>query len=247
MDKINYSGIVVLFLLTSCAYQKEDFSKRSPESIHKKGMNLLKAQEFSNAASEFKDIEMLFPYSSKAVDGQILAAYSYYRAKKYLDAIRELEIFEKYHPAHEYIPYVMYLKAMCLFKQVSSVGRDSRTAIEAKIAFTKLANNFPKSKYHRDSIKKVLLLDNLIVAHEMAIARFYQKNKSTLSAIGRYNNVIAKYPICDYVAEAHFRVIECCTSIGLHAEAQNAYQVMKKNFPNDLWTKKADNFMHKNK
>ena len=123
--------ITMMGLLSSCAHQKDDFNNRSPESIYKEGMKLLKSESFTDAASEFKDIEMLFPYSAKAVDGQIMAAYAYYKAKSYSDALRELDVFEKYHPAHEYIPYAMYLCAMCLFMQIGAIGRDSKMAMDA--------------------------------------------------------------------------------------------------------------------
>lgn len=240
MKSIKCCGVVVLSLLIGCAHQKDEFSKRSPDSIYQKGMQLLKGKEFTDAASEFKDIETLFPYSEKAVEGQVLAAYSYYQAKSYKDALRELDIFERYHPAHSYIPYVMYLRAMCLYMQVSSIGRDSKMAIESKIAFTKLANRFPQSKYYDDCVKKVKLLDNLLAAHEMSVARFYQKNKSALSAIGRYNYVVASYPMSSYAAEAHFRIMECCHAIGLLDEAKIAYEALKSKFDGSVWLKKAE-------
>lgn len=247
MKSIKYCGVVFLAFLAGCAHQKEEFSKRSPESIYKKGMQLLKSKEFTDAASEFKDIEMLFPYSEKAVDGQVLAAYSYYRAKSYNDALRELDIFEKYHPAHAYIPYVMYLRASCLYMQISSVGRDSKMAVEAKMAYTKLANRFPQSKYFDDCVKKVQALDNLLAAHEISIAKFYQKNKSALSAISRYNYIIASYPASNCIAEVYFRIIECCRAIGLIDEANIAYNAMKSKFARSIWTKKAEKLMLKNK
>lgn len=247
MSRINFFAIATLMTLVGCVHQKAEFSKRSPDSIYAQGMQLMKNGDFTDAASEFKDIEMLFPYSKRAVDGQIMAAYSYYQAKSYNDALRELDIFEKYHPAHEYVPYAMYLRAMCLYMQIASIGRDSKMAFDAKIAFTKLANRFPHSKYYKDCVKKVARLDDLLAAHEMSIARFYQKNKSALSAIGRYNYVIATYPTSKYAAEAHFRIIECCRAIGLTDEADGAYKSMQAKFKGDLWTRKASVLISGNK
>lgn len=247
MKYINFFSFAILMILGGCAYKKEEFSKRSPDSIYAQGMKLIKGKNFTDAASEFKDIEMLFPYSKRAVDGQIMAAYSYYQAKSYNDALRELDIFEKYHPSHEYVPYAMYLRAMCLYMQIASIGRDSKMAFEAKIAFTKLANRFPQSKYYKDCVEKVSRLDDLLAAHEMSIARFYQKNRSALSAIGRYNFVIAKYPAGRYIAEAHFRIIECCLAIGLTDEANEAYKSMQLRFKESPWTKKAMKLIERNK
>ena len=245
MKYISFSLIIAFAVLAGCAHQKEEFSKRSPDSIYSQGMKLMKEKSFTDAASEFKDIEMLFPYSKRAVDGQIMAAYAYYRAKSYGDALRELDIFEKYHPSHGYIPYAMYLRAMCLYMQISSIGRDSKMAFEAKIAFIKLVNRFPQSKYHKDCIQKVERLNDLLAAHEMSIARFYQKNQSALAAIGRYNYVIATYPTSKYTAEAYFRIIECCQSIGLTDEANTAYKSMQQQFKVNLWSQRASRLISK--
>lgn len=235
--------ILTLLLLVGCAYEKDDFDKRSPDSIYKKGMQLLNGGEYSDAASEFKDIESLFPYSSRAVEGQILSAYAYFLGKQYLDTIREINVFLRYHPSHELVPYAMYLKAMCLYKQVSAVGRDGKTALDAKEAFVELANRFPNSVYYKDCIQKIIVLDNLSAAHNMAIGRYYQKHKNASAAIGRYNYIITNYNHSYYIPEAYFRLIECCISLGLLSEAKQAYITMTNSLPNDKWTKKAKNIV----
>lgn len=239
------SVILSVILLTGCAHQKDDFKDRSPESIYAKALGYLKNKDYTDAAEEFKDIEKLFPYSSKANEGQVLAAYSYFLASSYTDALREIEIFLRYHPAHAMVPYVLYLKAMCLYMQTVSVGRDSRNALDARMAFFELLNRFPDSPYSADSFKRIKLLNDIIAAHDMSIGYYYQKNKSPLSAIKRYTFVITNFPNTKHAEEAYFRIIECCNSIGLIKDAQNSYEVMKAACPESSWTQKAANLMPK--
>lgn len=243
----SYLCLLSLILVAGCGSTKEDFKNRSPNSIYTKGLSLLNEGEFTEAAEEFKDIETLFPYSSLANEGQVLSAYSYFRAKKYDDAIREIEVFLRYHPSHKLVPYAMYLKAMCLYMQVASVGRTSENALEAKRAFVTLVNKFPDSEYYQDSLKKIIILDDITAAHEMAIGRYYQKNKNALAAIGRYNFVVSRLPHTNFAPEALFRVIECCLSLGLRDEAANAYEALKQGSPNNTWKAKADLLMKTNK
>ena len=70
--------LLCCLLAAGCASKKEDFKNRSANSIYKKASNLLKKGEYTDAASEFKDIETLFPYSYKAHESQMLAAYCHF-------------------------------------------------------------------------------------------------------------------------------------------------------------------------
>ncbi|MDR0678554.1 MAG: outer membrane protein assembly factor BamD [Holosporaceae bacterium] len=230
---------LICLLAIGCASQKEDFKNRSVESIYKKAHLLLKEREYTEAASEFKDIETLFPYSFKASEGQILAAYCYFLASNYLDATREIEVFLRYHPSHELVPYAMYLRAMCIYIQVASIGRDPKAATDAKHAFVELANKFPNSQYAQDSLKKIIILDDIIAAHEMIIGRYYQKNKSILSAMSRYIFVINQLHHTNYTKEALYRIVECCNSLGLHEESANTIKILETEHADSSWTKKA--------
>ncbi|MDR0632482.1 MAG: outer membrane protein assembly factor BamD [Holosporaceae bacterium] len=232
--------LLSFLLLVGCASKKEDFKTRTVDGIYNKARSLLKGGEYTDAASEFKDIETLFPYSSKANEGQIMAAYCYFLASDYLSATREIEVFLRYHPSHEFVPYAMYLKAMCIYMQVVSLGRDSRAAMDAKHAFVELANKFPDSEYYRDALKRIIILDDIIAAHEMAIGRYYQKNRSHLAATGRYMFVSSQLSSTKYAEEALYRIVECCYALGLKEEAKDAYRALKSDLPSSSWTKKAE-------
>jgi outer membrane protein assembly factor BamD len=134
----------------------------------------------------------------------------------------------------------MYLKAMCIYMQVVSLGRDSRTAMDAKHIFVELVNKFPNSKYYADALKRIIILDDIIAAHEMAIGRYYQKNKSHLAAIGRYTFVSSQLSHTKYAEEALYRIIECCYALELREEAENAYGALKTDSSSSSWTKKAE-------
>jgi outer membrane protein assembly factor BamD len=226
-------------LLVACSSNRDDISKKSVDALYNKAYTQMKSGEYSYAASDFKEIDALFPYAAKASDGQVLSAYCYFQASNYQDASKLLDVFLRYHPSHELVPYAMYLRAMCIYMQVSSVGRDARSANEAKLAFMELANKFPDSIYRDDCLKRILILDDIIAAHEMSVGRFYQKNGNALSAIGRYNFVITQLRHTKHCPEAYYRTVECCNSIGLKTEAAGAYGAMLKEYPKTFWSEKA--------
>jgi outer membrane protein assembly factor BamD len=88
-------------------------------------------------------------------------------------------------------------------------------------------------------LKKIIILDDIIAAHEMSIGRYYQKNKSALAAINRYTFVATRLPGTGYANEAFYRIAECCHSLGLKAEAQNAANVLEEQYPTSAWTDKV--------
>lgn len=239
-----HSSLFLLFgLLIGCASEKEDIKNTNADRLYTKGNMLLKHGDYSEAAEAFNQVESLFPYSSKAPVSQIFAAYSNFLAANYMDATRELDIFMRYHSSHQLMPYALYLRAMCIYMQVASVGRDARVAQDAKQAFIELVNRFPDSIYYEDSMRKIFVLDGILAAHEMLIGRFYQQKANSLSAIGRYNFVISRFGHTNQAAEAYYRIIECCLHEGLNQEAESAYNTLKTKFPNDKWKEKADSLM----
>ena len=83
------------------------------------------------AAQKFNEAEIIFPQSDWAPLAALMSAYVYYSDDYYSDAIYHLERFLKVYPNHKDQDYAHFLLAMCYYSQVSSIGRDPGTSIEA--------------------------------------------------------------------------------------------------------------------
>jgi outer membrane protein assembly factor BamD len=228
------------FLLLGCDSPKRDIHTTTADGLYRESCTLMKSTDYSEAAERFQEIEKLFPYSSKAAEGQILSAYCNFMAKHYMDAIRELDVFLKYRSSHRLAAYANYLRAMCMYMRVPSVERDSKTARDARKAFLEVAAKFPDSIYERDCLSKAVILNDIIVAHEMMIGRFYQKRKNIIGAINRYLAVIQDYGNSFYVPEALYRGIECFLSLGMVDEVLSLKRTLEVGYPGSKWHKKAD-------
>ncbi len=240
LNSKRYLVLGLVFFLSGCGSSKLPVEGKSAEVVYLEAENLMKNGDFEDAAGRFKDVETYFPYSEKAATAQIMSAYCNFKKGSYMDSIRELDIFLRYHPSSGLVPYALYLKAVSKYMTVSTVGRDSAQARDAKKSFIELINRFPACEYVADSQEKIVILDDIIAAHEMMIGRYYQQHKSTLAALGRYNYVVSRFSNTKSAEEAFYRIAECCKNEGLQEEANSAAAVLKARFPNGSWTKKLN-------
>lgn len=228
-----------LLALIACDSGKRDVHNATANGLFSESCAFMKSSDYSEAANGFREIEKLFPYSSRAAEGLVLSAYCNFRAGNYMDSIRELDIFLKYRSSHRFAAYASYLRATCMYMRVSSIGRDSSVALDARKSFMEVATRFPDSIYCADCLKKAEILDNVIAAHEMVIGRFYQKRKNIIGAIGRYLAVIQDFESSNLAPEALYRGVECFLSLGMMDEVISLKKTLGAKYPTSKWYKKA--------
>ncbi len=225
-------------LLAGCGSSKKDEDKyvEAPvESLYNDALNNLSAQKYASAAKGFEEVERQHPYSVWAVKAELMAAFSYYQANKYDDAIVALDRFIQLHPGNRDIAYAYYMKALCYYEQISDVARDQRTTELALAALREVVQRFPETRYARDATLKIDLAVDHLAGKEMEIGRYYENQGQYVAAINRYRTVIDKYQTTSHVPEALHRLVECYLALGVRNEAQMAGAVLGYNFPGSDW------------
>jgi len=130
------------------------------------------------------------------------------------------------------------LRGMCYYRQVSDVRRDPEMSAYALQQFQQLVQRFPHSEYAKNAENKILILKNYIAGKVMYAARNDMDNKNWPSAISRFQSVVATAQETVMTPEAMFRLTECYTAIGLPEQAAGFANMLRKNFPDNEWTKK---------
>lgn len=205
------------------------------DSLYNRAAEALDREEYAQATKYFEEVERQHPYSKWATQAQLMAAYSYYEAQRYDEAIIALDRFIQLHPGNKDIDYAHYLKALCYYEQISDVRRDQALTEEATKAFDTLVRRFPDSKYSRDAnLKRDLTLDHL-AGKEMDIGRYYLVRGNTNAAINRFQVVVKKYQTTTHAAEALHRLVEANLTLGLTEEATNVAAVLGYNYPGSKW------------
>lgn len=209
------------------------------EDLYKQAEEYLQKTSYSKAAETFEKVELEHPYSSLAAKSRLMAAYAYYKDKKYDDAVIALDRFIKFHPGNKDIAYAYYLKAMCYYEQIVDVSQDQGNTEKAMQAFREVILRFPNSKYAKDARLKLELTIDHMAGQEMSIGRWYLGQENYLSALNRFSTVVNQYQTTSQIEEALYRQIEIYTILGLNTEAQKAYQVLEYNYPKSKWTKRG--------
>ena len=206
--------------------------------IYTKAYDEFNDKNYEEAAAEFLKAETQYPSSPWAADALVMAAYSQYLDDDFAGALLATDRFMRFHPGHADVPYVMYLRGMCYYRQVSDVRREPGMSAYALQQFQTLAKRFPNSPYAKNAQNKILILKNYIAGKVMYSARNDMKKENWASAINRLQSVVTDAQQTVMTAEALYRLTECYTAIGMPQQANGYAQMLKLNFPDNEWTKK---------
>lgn len=162
-----------------------------------KGMDDYRVGKYFTAVEAFEEIFDRYPFSKEAVLAQLKAADCSYHMKRYEEAEILYENFENNHPTNESIPYVLYQKGMCNYRQIDRIDRDPNVAEKAIRHFRRLITAFPNSPYTLDAKKKSDIATEFLANHEFAVAQFYVRTEKYTQAKARLRYLLAAYPNAD--------------------------------------------------
>ena len=213
---------------------------------YNEGKKNLEAGDVLYAAKKFNEAEILFPQSDWAPKSALMAAYSYYIQDYYGDAEAELLRFKKVYPNHKNIDYADYLLAICYYEQIVDEKKDTQSIIKAKNDFKLIIKNYPNSDYAIDAEFKINLIDDILAAKEMYVARYYVDKKKWIAAINRFRKVVDDYETTIYTEEALHRLVEIYYNIGLTNEAKKYAKLLGYNYQSSEWYEKSYSILNKN-
>jgi outer membrane protein assembly factor BamD len=205
------------------------------EQMYNNGIDALNSRRFTTADTQFDNVEQYYPYSSWAVNAQLMHGYTEYLQNNYTDAISLLDHFIQLHPTNRDIAYAYYLRALSYYEQIADISRDQKGTQMAMGALQEVVNRFPDSAYGRDARLKIDLCTDHLAGKEMAIGRWYESQHLYTAAIGRFQRVVDNYQTTNHVPEALHRLTEIYLILGLTDEAKKTAAVLGHNYPGNEW------------
>ena len=248
-----YLIVFLIFLVSSCAKEKEKISIVEEESLetqmiktYNEGLNELDKGDIIYAAKKFNEAELLYPQSIWAPRAALMAAYAYYSEFYYTDAIIELEKYLDKYKNHPRRDYAYYLLALCHYNQIVDETKDLNEILKAKKYFEFIIKKYPNTEFALDSEFKLELIKELLASKEMYLARYYVDREKWIPAINRFKTVLKDYETTIFVEEALHRLVELHFKIGLVDESKKYAALLGYNYQSSKWYEESYKIFNKN-
>jgi len=202
---------------------------------YNEGVEALEKGDVTYASKKFNEVEILFPQSEWAPRASLMSAYSYWTQQYYSNAIDELQRFIKLYSSNENLDYAYYLLAMCYYDSIIDEKKDLLQLVKSKKYFELIKNQYPNTDYALDARYKLELIQDLLAAKEIYIARHYIKKEKWIAAINRLKNILNNYDTTIYIEEALHRLVEVHYIIGLETEAKKYAKTLGYNYKTSQW------------
>jgi outer membrane protein assembly factor BamD len=223
--------------------QEEDTSP--PDVIYGKADQLLDKQSYADAAKRYEEVDINHPYSQEARRAIVMAAYAYYKAGKYDDAVSAADRYLTLHPGTAESDLAQNVIGMSYYDQVLDPRRDQTNARKALQAYLTLLQRYPDSRYAAEAQNRARILRDLLAASEMTVGRYYLRHSNYLAAINRFRVVVSDYQTTAQIEEALSRLTEAYMALGIIPEAQTAAAILGYNFPDSQWYKNSYTLLQK--
>jgi outer membrane protein assembly factor BamD len=206
-----------------------------PDIIYGKAETLVDKGRFDDAARAYEEVDINHPYSQEARRAILMAAYAYYKAGKYDEAIGAADRYLTLHPGTQESDLAQNIIGMSYYDRILDPRRDQTNARKGLAAYEKLLQRYPESRYAAEATNRIRILRDVIAASEMTVGRWYLRKSNYLAAINRFKVVVTDYQTTEQVEEALMRLTEAYMALGIVNEAQTAAAVLGHNFPDSKW------------
>ncbi len=233
----------LLLSLTGCSLfdENEDPANWSAERYYQSVQDALKISDYQIAIQRLEELEIRYPFSSYATQGQLEIAYAYYKYDEPELAITAAERFIKLYPRNKNIDYAYYIMGLSNFNRgLSSLDfildldptkRDPKSATDAFFSFEQLISRFPDSQYVDDAKQRMIHLRNRLAETELHAARYSVARGAHLAAVTRAKHVIETYPQSQAIPDALVIMLESYQALNIDDLADDTLAILKLNYP----------------
>jgi outer membrane protein assembly factor BamD len=198
-------------------------------------------RDFEYAIKQYEALTSRYPFSDQARQARLDLIYAYYRRGEKESAVDAADQFLRENPTHPRVDYAQYMKGLIYFERtpysverffgVDMAKRPPTDALKSITAFTTVVNQYPKSDYAHDALRRLTYLRNRLAEYEVNVARYYVKRGAYIAAARRAEGVIEQYDGAPAEQQALQIMLESYRKLGFTDLAQNVERVYEFNFP----------------
>jgi len=235
-------ALVVAAALAGCASSTDMTKALNPDppgKMYAEADAFLTKHNYEEAAKRFEELDRDHPYAPEARRAMVMAAYSYYKAAKYPEAVASARRFTTLHPGSKDAALAHHVIASSYFDQIKDPAHDQAASRQALKELKVLISRYPESQYARQAENRVRICEDSLAASEMNVGRYYLRKGQYVAAINRFKTVVSEYQTTQHIEEALHRLVEANVALGIIPEAQSAAAVLGYNYPNSKWYKNS--------
>lgn len=241
--------LVVAFTGTGCGKffkkDKDSVEGKPVEEIYEKAHSSMVKGNWDRAEITFRQLIAQYPYGPYTEQALMETAYAQFKSGKMDDTVSTVDRFLRTYPTQRNVPYMYYLRGLAnsgrdtVFLQkvwkLDASRRDLATPLQGYNDFSKLAENYPNSRYAADARQRMIALRNLFARHELDTALYYLRRDAWVSAAARAKYLLETYPQSEYQNDAVAVLGEAYTHLGNETLAADARRVLQQNDPQHPW------------
>ena len=249
--------VTLSLILSACSWFKdnEKVDDTVPaQTLYSRAKNELNSKNWEAAIKQYEALRARYPFGKYSQQAEIELAYAYYKYDEPESAIAAADRFIHNYPTHPNVDYAYYLKGLADFKDSNSIidritggydfsDRDPKAALAAYKDFSILLEKFPESRYADDARQRMRFILEALAVHEIKVARHYMKIEAYVAALNRTKYVIENYQRTPSVEDALGIQSTIYAKIGMPELANDSLRVLKLNFPDSRYIKKAEKLL----
>lgn len=237
--RIFFIGALLTGILAGCSSTPE-LDTSTPEGAYALAERYDKDERYEEAITQYGVVKNKHPYSKLATEAELKIAEIHFKREDYVEAQAAYQTFKELHPTHPQIAYVTFRMGLSLYKQLpETIDRDLGVAERAILYFDEVIQSYPQSANvgeARDYKTKAL---KMLAEKEWYIGNFYFIRDFHLSALGRFEGLLEKYPKLGFDAQALYGAAVSAYKIQELAKAKTYYRRLTTEFQDSKEATKA--------
>ncbi len=240
-------SLFLALLLSGCAIfgeptELDDTKGWQAKRIFEAGELAMADRDYEKALRYFKILASRFPHGRYATQAKLEIMYAHYKKEDPVSTLVAAERFIKIHPNHPNVDYAYYVKGLATFNERGVIERITKQQINDRdpkalklsfAAFKELTERYPKSRYYKDAVERMVYIVNTLAQHEMHVAYYYMNRKAYLAALNRAKYVLEYYPKSDSVEAALATMVSAYDYMELTDLKEDTIRVLETNYPNN--------------
>ena len=135
---------------------------------------------------------------------------------------------------------------MSFYQKIVDEKKDLKSILDSKSQFEFIIKDYPTSEFAIDANFKIGLINEILAAKEMYLARYYLKKTKWIPALNRFKTVVKDYDTTIYAEEALHRLVEINYRLGLIDESKKYANTLGYNYQSSDWYKNSYKVFNKN-